>query len=229
MSPVGMADKRNIHLNKAVNHIKQSDAGAKVHNEDGQLFEGDVVVVVGNDSIHCKTLREMRRIMGNPIVNGIAQSERKITSYWLSTLPLSPSSRLAVLIDMPVSFSCVFGISHDVSELQPGEQILRMSHGSAIFVMGSTGVVLGFIVTQLDRRYEDELPNNEAKYLVLTSFPLPQPDGNKKLTYGEIDALLRRFNKEHLPRASTIVESSRLAIQVNAQVQEVLSKFLATL
>lgn len=55
---------------------------------------------------------------------------------------------------MSVGFSCVFGISQDVPELQPGEQILRMCHGSTIFVMGSTGVIFWFIVTELDRRYE---------------------------------------------------------------------------
>ncbi|KAK8071265.1 hypothetical protein PG997_011468 [Apiospora hydei] len=39
---------------------------------------------------------------------------------------------------MSVNFSCVFGISHDVPEPQPGEQVLHMSHRSIIFVMGST-------------------------------------------------------------------------------------------
>lgn len=40
----------------------------------------------------------------------------------------------------------------------------------------------------------------------------------KKPTYSEIDSLLRRFNKEHLPRAAAIVETSRLTTRVHAQV-----------
>lgn len=69
----GIADKSNIHLNKAVTHVEQNDAGAKVHTEDGEVYEGDIVV--GADGIHSKTLREMWRMMDEPIVNGIAQSE----------------------------------------------------------------------------------------------------------------------------------------------------------
>lgn len=74
----GIADKSKIHLNKAVTQIEQSDAGAKVHTEDGQVYEGDIVV--GADGIHSKTIREMWRMMGEPVVNGIAQSESKSTS-----------------------------------------------------------------------------------------------------------------------------------------------------
>lgn len=51
----------------------------------------------------------------------------------------------------------------------------------------------------------------------------------KKPSYSEIDALLRRFNKEHLPRASTIVETSRLTTRVHAQVgpsQRIMSRYV---
>ncbi|KAK8073460.1 hypothetical protein PG994_004359 [Apiospora phragmitis] len=274
----GLEDKTKIHLNKAVTHIEQNDAGAKVHTEDGQVYEGDIVV--GADGIHSKTRREMWRMMGEPIVNGIAQSESK-------------------------SFSCVFGISHDVPELEPGEQILLMSNGQTIFVMGSTGVVFWFIVTQLDRRYEyhdapryttqeaaafcearldaeikegvsfeclwrkrhvfNMLPLQESLFqtwshgrvvcigdsvhkmtinlgqgancaiedvTVLCNMLhrlLDEKREKQKPTYGEIDALLRRFNKDHLPRASTIVETSRLTTRVHAQVgpsQRIMSRYV---
>ncbi|KAK8004901.1 FAD binding monooxygenase [Apiospora arundinis] len=277
----GIADKSNIHVNKAVTHVEQNDAGAKVHTEDGEVYEGDIVV--GADGIHSKTLREMWRMMGEPIVNGISQSESQ---------------------NMSVAFSCVFGISHDVPELQPGEQILRMCNGSTVFVMGSKGVVFWFIVTQLDRRYEyhdaPRYTTEEAaafcearkdaeikegvtfeciwrKQHVFNMLPLQESlfqtwshgrvvcigdsvhkmtinlgqgancaiedvtvfcnmlhrmlaeKREKKPSYSEIDTLLRRFNKEHLPRASAIVETSRLTTRVHAQVgpsQRIMSRWV---
>lgn len=83
-----LADKTKIHLNKAVTHIEQSDVGAKVHTEDGQVYEGDIVV--GADGIHSKTLREMWRMMGEQVVNGIAQSESKSMSLPIPSLRILP-------------------------------------------------------------------------------------------------------------------------------------------
>lgn len=58
---------------------------------------------------------------------------------------------------MTVDFSCVFGMSSEVPELEAGEQVMRIGDGSTLVVIPSPhGVVFWFIVYKLDRRYRYE-------------------------------------------------------------------------
>lgn len=60
---------------------------------------------------------------------------------------------------MTVDYSCAFGISHDVPEIHPGEQLLQLANGHTIFVVGAKGqtpgsnIVFWFLIWKLDRTY----------------------------------------------------------------------------
>lgn len=61
---------------------------------------------------------------------------------------------------MTTDFSCVFGISHNVSEFDLGEQMLQLAKGYTFFIIGSKGaapgvnnVVFWFLIWKLDRTY----------------------------------------------------------------------------
>ncbi|KAK7947005.1 uncharacterized protein PG986_011326 [Apiospora aurea] len=68
---------RSTSTKPAPARIEQSGAGARVYTDDGEVYEGDIVV--GADGIRSKILREMWRMMGEPVVNDFAQSESKNT------------------------------------------------------------------------------------------------------------------------------------------------------
>lgn len=68
-------DKSKIHVNKVVTRVEQTESGAQVHTADGHVYEADMVV--GADGVHSKVLREMWRMMGQKVLNGMAESESK--------------------------------------------------------------------------------------------------------------------------------------------------------
>lgn len=55
---------------------------------------------------------------------------------------------------MTVDYSCVFGMSSGLPELEAGEQIMRINDGWTLVVIPSlNGVVFWFIVCKLDKTY----------------------------------------------------------------------------
>lgn len=55
---------------------------------------------------------------------------------------------------MSVEFSCIFGMSSGPSELEPGQQVMRINDGWTLVVIPSINdVTFWFIVRKLDKKY----------------------------------------------------------------------------
>ncbi|ESZ95337.1 hypothetical protein SBOR_4271 [Sclerotinia borealis F-4128] len=90
-------DKSKVLTEKRLTKIDMSEKGVKVTTTDGSEFTGDVVV--GGDGIHSKTRSEMWRL-----------AEEKSPGYIPAGEHNAP----------PCDYSCIFGISHPIEGLEPG-------------------------------------------------------------------------------------------------------------
>ncbi|KAL3443344.1 hypothetical protein BJX65DRAFT_298416 [Aspergillus insuetus] len=126
--------KSNIHINKKVIEIKQTEREAQVVTNDGSVYRGDLVV--GADGIHSAVRAEMWR-----------QAKGLI----------GRRDRQDVNVELPaftVEYACVFGISAPISGLESGEHVNSYLDGLCVITFhGKDGRVFWFILIKLQKRF----------------------------------------------------------------------------
>ncbi|KAJ5748643.1 uncharacterized protein N7511_010339, partial [Penicillium nucicola] len=121
----------NVITNKRVSEIRLGPERASVLTDDGDVFEGDLIV--GADGVHSHTRSEMWRLADAMDPGYILQSEKK---------------------GLKVEYTCVFGISKPIPGLETGEHINRYGDKfSVITFHGKDGRVFWFIIHKLDQAY----------------------------------------------------------------------------
>ncbi|RAH42263.1 FAD-dependent oxidoreductase [Aspergillus brunneoviolaceus CBS 621.78] len=123
--------KQNILTNKNVVQVRKVDHGLRVTAADGSTYEGNLVV--GADGVHSRIRLEIWRL-ADELQPGLI-SNRERTS-------------------MTVQYSCVFGISSRIPNLEVHEQINGLfDHLSILTIHGKKGRVFWFIIAKLQQKY----------------------------------------------------------------------------
>ncbi|KAL2783205.1 hypothetical protein BJX66DRAFT_349697 [Aspergillus keveii] len=126
--------KSNIHINKRVTEIQQTEREAQVITDDGTVYTGDLVV--GADGIHSAVRAEMWR----QAEGLIGRRDRQEVNY-----------ELAAFV---VEYACVFGISTPISGLESGEHVNSYSDGLCVITFhGKDGRVFWFILVKLQKKF----------------------------------------------------------------------------
>ncbi|MCJ1243270.1 hypothetical protein MMC30_000467 [Trapelia coarctata] len=126
-----LKDKTKVHVKKEVISIEHLKFGVRVKTADGSRYDGDLVV--GADGVHSRTRSEMWKHADEDRPGLITSQEKSA---------------------MTVEYTCVYGISSAVSDLEIGEQITCFYDGLTILTFhGKKGRVYWFVIKKLDRKY----------------------------------------------------------------------------
>ncbi|CEL11273.1 ausM [Aspergillus calidoustus] len=119
--------KSNIHINKRVTEIRQTEREAQVVTDDGAVYKGDLVV--GADGIHSAVRAEMWRQAKGLVGRRDGQA-------------------------FAVEYACVFGISTPIPGLESGEHVNSYSDGLCVITFhGKDGRIFWFILIKLHKRF----------------------------------------------------------------------------
>ncbi|KAJ5385123.1 hypothetical protein N7517_003034 [Penicillium concentricum] len=121
----------NVMTDKRVSEIRLGDQSVSVLTDDGDVFEGDLIV--GADGVHSRTRSEMWRLADATDPGYISQRDKE---------------------GLKVEYKCVFGISKSIPGLETGEHINRYGDKfSVITFHGKDGRVFWFIIQKLDQAH----------------------------------------------------------------------------
>ncbi|KAL3436161.1 hypothetical protein BDV09DRAFT_203598 [Aspergillus tetrazonus] len=126
--------KSNIHANKKVTEIRQTEREAQVVTADGAVYKGDLVV--GADGIHSAVRAEMWR----QAKDLVGRRDRQDVNHGLAAFT--------------VEYACVFGISSPISGMESGEHVNSYSNGLCVITFhGKDGRIFWFILIKLQKRF----------------------------------------------------------------------------
>ncbi|KAJ5815880.1 hypothetical protein N7447_008113, partial [Penicillium robsamsonii] len=119
-----------LKLDRKVESIETSPGGVMVRTSNGHTYQGDLVV--GADGVHSRVRAEMCRL-ANASHEDIFGGENKAFT---------------------INYACIFGISSQVDQLDPGEQITCYNDGwSILSVIGQNGRIYWFLFIKLEKEY----------------------------------------------------------------------------
>ncbi|KAL8364969.1 hypothetical protein RB595_003993 [Gaeumannomyces hyphopodioides] len=120
-------DKSKLLLNKRVEKVTTTEAGATVETKDGDVFEGDIIV--GLDGIRSTVREEMWRIASKASPGYFPKDEWK---------------------RVPINVKCLFGICRSHKRIPAGNVITAMYQGHSYLLMsGPEGKVYYFLFVKL--------------------------------------------------------------------------------
>lgn len=120
-------DKSKLLLNKSVEKVTTTEAGATVETKDGDVFEGDIVV--GLDGIRSTVREEMWRIASKASPGYFPKDEWK---------------------RVPINVKCLFGICRFHKRIAAGDTVTGMSRGHSYLLMsGPENKVYYFLFVKL--------------------------------------------------------------------------------
>lgn len=124
-----LLDKSKVLVSKDVKNIEQNEKEAVVYCKDGSKFTGDVIA--GADGIRSSIRAEMRRCIGKEgnveDLEALKRDERSLSAQ----------------------YSCLFGISKPIKELQIGHTNRSSTKGaSTLLFCGEKGRIYWFLFTE---------------------------------------------------------------------------------
>ncbi|CAO3660846.1 unnamed protein product [Umbelopsis ramanniana] len=129
-------NKSKLLTNKRVDKVEQGDNGVKVTTSDGSEYEGDIVV--GADGVWSK----VRSMMWNAM-----DADKSLPKDVAKDLAKDKTA-------LTCEYACVFGISYNVTEIQPGHNNIVYRHGSSFLILsGKDGTIYWFYFEKLDKKY----------------------------------------------------------------------------
>ncbi|KAF4591870.1 FAD binding domain-containing protein [Ophiocordyceps camponoti-floridani] len=168
-----LPDKTKIKTGQHVISVETEARGEKgpirVRTMDGDVYDGDLVV--GADGVHSRIRDEMWRLLGPEMA---ARGREAISA----------------------EYSCCFGISDGVAELEAGEQMMRLDDGRALLVIPSRDQVVYWLCTQkLDRRYAyGEIPRFTAQQAEALCSQLADTALTETLCFGHVWERRKSYN-----------------------------------
>lgn len=138
--------KQKIILNTKVIKIEDSPDSITVKCANGTEYIGDIVV--GADGIHSKVRQEMQRHMRDGGGNEIENENSKLPPN--SEHLAQHSDKL----DITAEYSCIFGLSPRMPNLEPGNMICVRDLGcSSLLFVAKDLVPQWFFISKMDKLY----------------------------------------------------------------------------
>lgn len=129
---------------------------------------------------------------------------------------------------MTVDYSCVFGMSSGLPELEVGEQVMRIGDGWTLVVIPSLhGIVFWFMVCKLDRQYSyEDAPRYTQEDAISTCQSFAEVSVWKTTRFGDIWDRRQTFNMTALQESVFETWSHQRLVCIGDSIHKVGTFFL---